>query len=296
MRRCILVLVLAAFAIVLSVRADEAEDKAKARIAEQKKKAEANWRCSRRASLRRWTRTIFSSTRPNRSKRNSRTPRALLENQYKTARTALKFPEKTEPWKGKMTVYLFSERGQFTAFIRRVEKRRLEGGEIASHNSSDDALHVAASPPQNKWDWPVESQAAEQVASVLLERRVGKTTVLPDWLVSGYGRATYYRQLPKDALTLADRRLAGELVSKKKKTAKDIWTGPLEADEAGTLSGALADFFAFGPGATHFEKLLEGFKLEENQDKKTMEQAIEKTRMNKEKIEPAWKEWVKSPK
>jgi hypothetical protein len=296
MRRCVLVLVLAALPTVVCLHADEAEDKTKALIAEQKKRAEANWallETSEFATLETDHFLIYAAKALEKKLKDAAT---LLESQYKTAREALKFPEKTEPWKGKMTVYLFGERPQFTAFIRRVEKRRLEGGETSSHNAAEDALHVAASPPQYKWDWPVEAQAAEQVASVLLERRVGKATPLPDWLVSGYGRATYYRHLPKDALTLADRRLAGELVAKKRRTAKDIWTGPLEADEAATLNAALADFFAFGPGAPHFEKLLEGFKLEENVEKKTMEQAIEKTRMNKDKIEPTWKEWVRAPK
>jgi hypothetical protein len=296
MRRCSLILVLAAFAAAGPARADEAEDKAKALLAAQKKKAEANWALLEAGEPARLETDHFLIYAPKALEKTLKDAGALLESEYKTGREALSFPEKTEPWKGKLTVYLFSERPQFTGFVRRVEKRRLVSGETSSMMAADDALHVAASPPQNKWEWPVEAQAAEQVGGVLVQRRAGVGTVLPEWLVSGFGRATYYRALPKHELTLADRRLAGDLVAKKKKTAKDIWTGPLEADEAGALGGALADFFAYGPGVPHFEKLLEGFKPEENVEKKTMEQALEKTKINKDKIEPNWKSWVAAPK
>jgi len=296
MRRCPLLLVLAALAAAAPARADEAEDKAKALVAAQKKKAEANWALLAAGEPVHLETDHFVIYAPKALEKTLKDAGALLESEYKTGREALNFPEKTEPWKGKLTVYLFGERAQFTAFVRRVEKRRLVSGETSSMMAADDVLHVAVSPPQNKWEWPAEAQAAEQVGAALLQRRAGVGTILPEWLVSGFGRATYYRTLPKHELTLADRRLAADLVAKKKKTARDIWTGPLEADEAGALGGALADFFAYGPGAPHFEKLLEGFKPEENVEKKTMEQALDKTKINKEKVEPNWKSWVASPK
>jgi hypothetical protein len=296
MRRCSLILVLAAFAAAAPARGDEAADKAKALLAAQKKKAEANWAVLEAGESAHLEMDHFLIYAPKALEKTLKDAGALLENEYKTAREALKFPEKTEPWKGKLAVYLFSERMQFTVFVRRVEKRRLVSGETASLMVADDAPHVAASPGQNKWEWPVEAQAAEQVGGALLQRRAGANTILPEWLVSGFGRATYYRTLPRHELTLADRRLAGEVVAKKKKTARDLWTEPQEADEAGALAGALADFFAYGPGAPHFEKLIEGFKPAENVEKKTMDQALEKTKINKDKIEPTWKGWVASPK
>jgi hypothetical protein len=295
MRRCVLLLLLTALAAP-PVRADEAQDKAKALLAAQKKKAEANWALLEIGELAHLETTHFLLYAPMSMDKKLKEAGTLLENQYKTARDTLHFPEKTLPWKGKATVYLFAERSQFTTFVRRVEKRKLESGEVASHISADDVLHVACSPPASKWDWPVEAQAAAEIASLLLERRAGQTTILPDWLVSGFGRATYYRTMPRDTLTLADRRQAAALVSQKKKTARDIWTGPLDADETGALTGALADFFAYGPAAMYFEKLLEGFKPEENVEKKTIDQAIDKTKMNKEKIETEWKKWVANPK
>jgi hypothetical protein len=294
MCRCPLVLILVAF-VISPARADEAEEKLKALVAKQKKAAEENWALLEAGEFAQLETDHFLLVAPRSMEKKLKEAGTLLENAYKTGREALKFPEKTEPFKGKLTVYLFTERGQFTAFIRRVEKRKLVSGESASMNAADDALHVASGPPQGKGEWSIEAQAVEQAGGVMIQRRAGLTTVLPEWLLTGFGRAMYYRALPKDTLTQADRRTAARLVVQKKKAAKDIWTGPLEADEAGPLSGALADFFAYGPGAQYFEKLLEGFKPEENVEKKTMDQALEKTKINKDKIDPEWKRWVANP-
>src|SRR5262249_2958058 len=56
-----------------------------------------------------------------------------LEKQHDTAVKALQIDTKDNKWwSGKLTVHLFEERDQFTAFIRRVEKRRLERDEVGS--------------------------------------------------------------------------------------------------------------------------------------------------------------------
>ena len=295
MRRVAVTLFLTAF-VACSARADEEADKLKALLAQQKKQAEANWTLVDAGESAHLETDHFLLYAPKALEKKLKDAGTLLENQYKTAREALKFPEKTEPWKGKVTVYLFAERAQYGSFVRRVEQRRFESGDVSSRVATDDKLLVACSPPVNKWDWPVEAQAAAEVASLMQQRRCGLSTILPDWLDAGFGRATYYRTMPKDALTLADRRQAAAVAAQKKLMAKDVWTGPLDADEAAALGGALADFFAYGPGAMQFEKLLEGFKPEENIEKKTIDQAIDKTRINKEKIEPQWKSWVANPK
>ena len=131
---------------------------------------------------------------------------------------------------------------------------------------------------------------------MLLERRAGLATPLPDWLISGFGRATYYRTMPKDPATLADRRLAYDSVAKRKRTAKDVWSGKVEMDEAAALYGALADFFIYGPGSPRVDKFLNAFKLEEDMEKKTTEQAIEAAGMKQELIEQTWRGWVAAPK
>jgi hypothetical protein len=295
MRRVAVTLFLMAF-VACSARADEEADKLKALLAQQKKQAEANWELLAAGDFAHVETDHFILYAPKSLEKKLKDAGTLLENQYKTALEALKFPEKTEPWKGKVAVYLFAERPQYGAFVRRVEQRRFESGDVSSRLASDDKLLVACSPPVNKWDWPVEAQAAAEVASLMQQRRAGLTTILPDWLDAGFGRATYYRTMPKDASTLADRRQAAAVAAQKKLTAQNVWNGPLDADESASLGGALADFFAYGPGAARFGELLDAFKPEENVEKKTIDQAIEKTRINKEKIEPEWKKWVANPK
>src|SRR6185312_12038407 len=147
---------------------------------------------------------------------------------------------KGEVLPGRVTVYLFAEREHFTAFVRRIESRRFLPEETGSYSARDEKLHVAASPPRTKQGLPVEIQACEQVASLLLARRAGVRTPLPDWVTAGFGRATYYRVSPRDKAVLADRGLAANL--SRKRSISDVWDGKTSADEADALQGSLMDF------------------------------------------------------
>ena len=58
----------------------------------------------------------------------------LLEKQYDQAKSALGYDDKTDPFPAKATVFVFGEREQFTAFVRRVDKQRLDSDDAASFN------------------------------------------------------------------------------------------------------------------------------------------------------------------
>ena len=60
--------------------------------------------------------------------------------------------------------------------------------------------------PREKGDPPVEVQAAGQVASAVLMRKAGAGTVLPSWLVAGFGRATHYRVAGAASRDVANER------------------------------------------------------------------------------------------
>jgi len=218
----------------------------------------------------------------------------MLEKHHDKAKEALKF-EMTEESKGevlpgKVTVYLFGEREHFTAFVRRIESRRLLPEETGSYMASDDKLHVAASPSRSKQGMPVEIQVCEQTASLMLARRAGVRTILPEWLIAGFGRATYYRVAPRDKAVLADRGRAASL--SRKRTANDIWDGKIAADEAEALQGSLADFLAYGPASSVFPKFVTGFQPEENVEKKTTNQAFDAAGLKWDKVAKSWKAWA----
>jgi hypothetical protein len=268
-----------------SARADEAADK----TAERKKAAEAAWAVVGAGDFATLETDHLLIYAPKDAEKRLKDLGALLEKQYATAKAALGYDDKTDPLPAKATVFLFPERENFAAFIRRVEKRRLEADDSAMFNAEDDALRVGVGPPRSKGDLEIDGQAAEQLAALLLARKAGLKTVLPGWLSDGFGRATYYHAAGGSRAP-ADRRTASAWAAKG--SVRDIWNGAIDADKAAALQGSLADYFAYGPGAIRFSELLKGFAPEENVEKKTTEQAVEAAGWTAEKVEKSWKAWA----
>jgi hypothetical protein len=215
---------------------------------------------------------------------------ALLEKYHDQAIDALDIkPEEAYP--GKITVFLFPQRDILTTFVRRVEGRRPAKEDAGSFSAADDRLRAAAAVSTTKGAAPVEAFAGEQLASLLLIRRAGVSTNVPDWLVQGFGRASSYRVLPRDKFVLTDRKLTRVLV--RKRSASDVWGGTLEPEEVDCLQGSLTEMLAYGPGAKRFGKLLDGFKPGENVDTKTVAQAMEAAGISPDKVNTLWKSYVR---
>jgi hypothetical protein len=214
----------------------------------------------------------------------------MLEKQYDQAKSALGYDDKTDPFPAKAVVYVFDERDQFAAFVRRVEKRRLESDEAASFSADDDALHAAVGPTQSKDEFGPEGRAAQQLAGMMLARKAGRKVLLPAWLTDGFGRATYYHAVggPK---TAADRRATAVWAAKG--SAKDVWTG---ATDSPALQGSLADYFAYGPQSGKFLAVVKGFEPEENVEKQTTEHALDAAGLTPERVQKSWKAWAISAK
>jgi hypothetical protein len=220
----------------------------------------------------------------------------MLEKQHDTAVKALQIDTKDNKWwSGKLTVYLFDEREHFTAFIRRIEKRRLETDEVGSYLVDTDKPHAAASPPKNDADPNLEIQAAYQVAQAILQKKAGAKVPLPEYLLMGFGRATYNRA-NASAATVNERTRAAQLV-KMGRSANDVWGGSnLELKDLYILRGSLVDFLAYGSQtlAAKFPAFVAGFAPEENQDRKSTQQAMEAVSWKPDVIDKAWQTWVKS--
>lgn len=293
MQKVTSVLLAALFLIVAAARADEKEDKKAARtakIAEQKKAAEANWETVEAGpSVIQETANLLVIA-PKSMEKRIKDVGALLEKAHDQAKKALAFEATEEPYPGKITVYLFPGPDQFRAFVRRVEKRRLEGEEVGSHSATDELVHAAASPGKTPAELSVEAQGAAQVASVLLVRRAGVKTPVADWLVEGFGRATWYRVAPRDRTTVQDRQQAARQAVRR--SAKDIYTGVVERLEAPALRGSLAEYLAYGPAAAKFSALLKGFEPEENVESKSTEQALEAAGLAWDRVDRGWKGWA----
>lgn len=218
----------------------------------------------------------------------------LLEKSFDMAHKVL-FAPKELTWAGKLTVYLFAQPEQLDAFIRRVEKRRLRGAEKGSFWADENRAHVAAAPPREMGDPPTEVQAAQQIASTLLMRKAGPSTIVPSWLVNGFGRATYYRMAPQHPAVAKERRAARGYAVKNKRNARDVWASTLEGEEYNVLAASVADFLAYGPGKAKFVAFLDGFKPGENVPSKTVEQALTSANLKADTIDKRWRSWVNNP-
>jgi hypothetical protein len=274
-----------------AVHADDAADK----LLAQKTQAEANWKLAEGGEMATSETAHLLIYVPKTFEKNLKDFGTYLEKYYARAAEVLGYDAKKAPWDGKLAVYLFAEREQFQAFVRRVEKRRVVAGETASHAVDGDLLHAAAGPSQSKDEFPAETQAAQQVATAMLSVKAGPKVPLPEWLMTGFGRAATYRVTPQDKFVLADRRLARDAVAKKR-TAKAVYNDSVDADEMPALSGALADLLTTSLSAAKFADFLAAFKPDENGEKKMTEPALDVAGVKLDRLEASWKVWVANPK
>jgi hypothetical protein len=213
-----------------------------------------------------------------------------LEKYYEQARKSVGF-EKEPPWSGKIAVFLIPDRDDFTKFVRRVEKRRVEAEDAGSHWVEGDFPHAVGGPPRARTDPAVEVQAGEQLAAALLVKKAGTKVPLPGWLLSGFGRATGYRVRSGEKAVSDERRKAAALV-RKGHMVQEIWGTTLEADDAPVLEASLAEFLAYGPMQARFAALIDAFKPDENQDKRTTEQALQGIKLAVDRLNARWREWA----
>jgi hypothetical protein len=269
--------------------AQEAEQK----LAAQRKAASDNWALLEAGEAASHETEHLLLMAPKSMERRLKEIGTSLEKSHALAGKAAQIKPKEGLWPGKLTVYLIPERQHFTAFVRRVETRRLNDDESGTYAVLSDLPHVSASAPRTRSDLGLELQAAAQIAAALMQKKAGAKVPLPEWLVAGFGRATVWRAVPADKLVVNDRRLARAAVVGKKRMPVEVWgESTLEGEEAGVVRASLAEFLAYGPGASKFAALLEGFKPGENMDSRTMEQALESAKLDPKAIEARWGPWV----
>jgi hypothetical protein len=277
--------------LALTGLANGADDAAE-KIAEQKKTAKSNWESLEAGEVTSVETTHLLIYAPKDYEKRLKEIGISLEPHYVQAKIALGFDkDKDEPVPGKVTVYLLPERANFTSFMRKVDKRRPEPEDVGTHFADGDFPHVAAGPPVAKDDPPIERQAGEQIAALLLVKKAGVRTPLPGWLVSGFGRATWYRSAPTTRPVSDERKRAAAMLAKSKWMAKDVWTNSLSDEEAVLMQASFADFMAYGPGSSKFPAFVAAFKPEENVEKVSMEKALEAVSLKPDVISAGWRKW-----
>jgi hypothetical protein len=260
------------------------------KVAEQQATAQENWKKVTRADKTPHVETdsllLFGKV-PDRDLKDIG---ALMEKQYILARNAVALEEE-DPWPGKLTVYLFPDRKQFASFVRTVEKRRPDKDDTGSYLVRGDFPHVAAGPPAEEGESSVAFHAAEQLGAALIAKKVGG--VVPEWVIAGFGRATYFRAGPLRDLT-AERKRVVKLLAASRATAMDVWDGNVPAEAAPFLRASLVDFLAYGPGKSRFGKFLEAYKPEEGVQNKTTANALKAVRIDPNTLNKRWRTWVRT--
>lgn len=208
-----------------------------------------------------------------------------LQRQYATAYKALQFGE-DKPWLGKLTVYVFADRGQFRSFVRQVERRSPDEDESGSHDVKSEAPFVAVGPGKGKDAATPEAQAGLDLAGALLASRV-KVVQLPGWLVEGFGRATVTQGTPAAASRKAQVVRLG-------RAARDAWNDALPAEQRPAVWAAVADYLFYGKGLISVGDFLLGFRPDEEKPVKTTPDALAAAKLTPEKLEVGFAKWLRA--
>jgi hypothetical protein len=214
---------------------------------------------------------------------------ATLEKQYATGVKALQFANDDPPWPGKIAVYVFGDRADFRSFARQVEKRSPDEAELGSFRLGDETPHVAAGPGKGKDAPTPEVQAGYQLAAALLATRA-KNVPLPEWLVTGFGKATAAHAA---GTTAGGRKRAARNLGLRFK-ASDAWNEMAPAEARQVLAQSVADFIFYGKGVAKPVDFLNGFRPDDEKPKKTAVDALSASQLTPEQFDVSYRRWLLS--
>jgi hypothetical protein len=273
---------------MLIPRASVADDDTAAAIAKQKQTAETNCRTLQLAPLGK-TETANFLVYGVLTDQRLRALSANLEKNYSTAMKGLQFDKDARPWRGKLTVYVFADRGQFRSFVRQIEKRSPDDGEQGSANVSGDVPHIAVAPGQGKDAVTADLQGGYEVATALMAIRA-KGTQLPEWLTQGFARATAAQAA--NAPAGVRKRVARQLAGRTKPA--EAWNDMLSLEQRLPLATSLADYLFYGKGTSRPGDFLLAFRPDDEKPMKTVMDALEAVKLTPEKFEAGYLAWLRS--
>jgi hypothetical protein len=201
----------------------------------------------------------------------------------------LQFDKDAKPWPGKLTVYVFADRGQFRSFVRQIEKRSPDDGEQASASIPGDLPHIAVAPGQGKDAVTADTQAGYEVATALMTIRA-KGTQLPEWLTQGFARATAAQAANTPAGVR--KRVARQLAGRAKPV--EAWNDTLSIEQRLPLATSVADYLFYGKGLSRAGDFLLAFRPDDEKPMKTAADALEAVKLTPEKFEAGYFAWLRS--
>ena len=217
----------------------------------------------------------------------------MVQKSYTSALKALKFSEMESPPKGKLAIYFFADRKQFSAFVNEVLTEKLERDERTHIDARGNEPFVAVSVLPGEKPIDLDAEASRQVGVALLLAKAGPA-LMPSWMQDGFARALQTRSNPQ--LAAADKAAVRKLivVDPKTKASKfqvwDIW-GSAQGAERKVLAASFMEYLLFGPDQTKFKKIVEALRPDDTL-KPTFETALKAAEIAPDALDKAWKKWV----
>lgn len=213
-----------------------------------------------------------------------------LEKVSVTAKKALQFEPNEEPWKGKLTVYIFDDRRPFQMFMLQVAKQRSSDPYHISVRSDVPFIARGIEVGKKPTDAETTADAGKLVAGALLGTKAGATTPLPEWIRFGFGRAVVARAAGQGSRPLNDLKAKAKaaVTARPPAQAEDAWASGNEI-----VDTSLMDYLAFGPtAAANFPKFLTALRPSEDGDAPSMDQVLMTMTWTKEDLDKVWKKYV----
>ncbi|QVL32854.1 hypothetical protein KIH39_02735 [Telmatocola sphagniphila] len=231
---------------------------------------------------------------------------ALAKNLTKHATIAAKlvrFKDDDKPWEGKLTIFAFPERNQFTAFVRNQEERRAESEEKSSFALKGEIPYLAVS-LSNLKPAELEPKLMESISEAILNRKVGGVAQFPEWFREGFEKLVVLKSVPANYATFKTqtkakfgprgvwytaglRHISGETMANEKSELKDL---PL-------LKVSFVDYLLNGLPDTKVEVALGNFRVSEENPMPNIAglSALIEVKEGedwKKKLEYDWKTWA----
>lgn len=212
-----------------------------------------------------------------------------LEKTWQTAATPLKLDPMKNP-KYKPMVFVLPDERTYKFFVIRLFLRRVEPGERSSLVIEKDKAYLLAAPPERKGDLPIAEELASLTAQYLIRTKHPKS--LPDWVVTGFGRATLLRTA--SARRKAQERLAAAtLVARKKRKASDAWSASVPRPEREVIAGLVVYYLAYSGRTKKFPDLLQAFVTTAGRDgRPDTAAAFRKIGVEVQRLNQVWPRWL----
>jgi mono/diheme cytochrome c family protein len=140
--------------------------------------------------------------------------------------------------KGRVTIFVFARRFDYSEYGQMVEKRELPREWIGHYKYTIIDAYACLVPPQTREEGTLDGLVAEQLAGVYVESLGGD---VPGWFSQGTAWAVASNMSPKDARVATWSDQIPSALSKMKK-ADDFITGQLSAGDAAVLNYSFAKY------------------------------------------------------